>query len=419
MNTATDSRKGRLSKDGIVYMLKRTLQEFLRDGGTDQAAKLTYFMVLSIAPTLLAVFSLAALLLRDIQDQIAQLIKDGITSASGGMDVGGAVDSTLDSLMGSTAGGTVGLIIGIGTALWSASAYVKAFGRAANDMYDVPEGRNFVRSTLTMLAVTLAIIVGLFLVFVSILLNETLVDALVAPIAGPLGVSGAVRFLMVSFLPIWAWVKWPVILLLLFMVVSLLYWAAPNVARPFRLISPGGVLAIVGTAIAGVAIAIYMSTVASYSSYGAIGGLMAVLFALWIVNIVLVLGAELDAEFERAKELEHGRPAEESLSVGLRGEKAAVKAEEKHEKLVEEGRDLRLRNLHENAKSYTAPETRLDEAALGSDTSQAAEAPQDPRAADAAETAIPGESADASQLSDESGSHTVPHDDTADDTPRR
>lgn len=371
MNTSTDSTKAKLSKDGLVYMLKRTIHEFQRDGGTDQAAKLTYFMVLSIAPTLLALFSLAALLLRDIQDQIAELIKTGITSASGGMEVGSAVDSTLKSLMGSTSSGTVGLIIGIGTALWSASAYVKAFGRAANDMYDVTEGRSFLRSTLTMLLVTLAIILGLFAIFVSVLLNETLVDSLVAPIAGPLGAQGAVDFLMGSFLPIWAWVKWPVILLLLFVVVSLLYWAAPNVAKPFRLISPGGVLAIVGTAVAGVAIAVYMSTVASYSSYGAIGGIMAVLFALWVVNIVIVLGAELDAEFERTKELEMGHPAEESLSVGLRGEDGAEKAAEKHDGIVEDGRLLRLRNLHHDAKSYTSPETRLDEAAIGANADRA------------------------------------------------
>lgn len=73
----------KLSGTTVKYMAKRVLTEFLRDGGTDQAAKLTYFMVLSIAPTLLAMFSLAALLLSGIKDQIAALIKEAIASGAG------------------------------------------------------------------------------------------------------------------------------------------------------------------------------------------------------------------------------------------------------------------------------------------------------------------------------------------------
>lgn len=356
---ARSSKSAKLDKESIIYLAKRTISEFLRDGGTDQAAKLTYFMVLAVAPTLLAVFSLAALLLSDIQEQIAAVISDAITSASGGMDVQGAVNSTLDSLMGSTAGGTVGLIIGIATALWSASAYVKAFSRAQNEMYGVPEGRGIVKNTLIMLGVTLVVILGIFAALIALLLSESIVDALLAPIAGPLGIQGAITFLTGTFLPIWAWVKWPVIVALLFVVVSVLYWATPNVAKPFRIISPGGVLAIAGIAFAGVAISIYMSTVASYSSYGAIGGIMAVLFALWVMNIVIVLGAELDAEYERVKELRLGRPAERHLSLGMRDDAAAKAADEKQEKVILAGREIRLRNLHNNTEAYTAPETRL------------------------------------------------------------
>lgn len=351
----------RLSRHTLKYMAKRVLAEFSRDGGTDQAAKLTYYMVLSIAPTLLAVFSLATLLLSSIKDQISQLLVDAINSAAGGSGLGAdeAVKSTVDSLMGSASGGTIALIIGIATALWSASAYVKAFGRVANDIYEVPEGRGPIRLNGGMLALTATLVLGILLVLVSILLNETIVQGLLGPIADTIGAGGVLTFLMDSFLPIWAWVKWPVILLLAFALISLLYWGAPNVEKPFRLISPGGVVAIIGVAVAAVAVSIYMSTFASYSSYGAIGGIMAVLFALWIMNIVVLIGAEVDAEFERARELEAGRPAEDGLALPLRGEKGAEKAEAKHEKLVDEGRDIRLRNLHRDADSYTSEEYRL------------------------------------------------------------
>lgn len=350
-----------MSGTTLKYMAKRVLTEFLRDGGTDQAAKLTYFMVLSIAPTLLALFSLATLLLSDLKDEIAQLITEAIESAASGSELGAgeAVESTIDSLMGSATGGTVALIIGIATALWSASAYIKAYGRVANHIYEVPEGRGPVRMNATMLALTVAMILGILLVMVSVLLNETIVESLLGPIASTIGAEGVLEFLMGSFLPIWAWVKWPVILVIAFALISLLYWGAPNVDKPFRFISPGGVFAILGIGVAAVALSIYMGTVAGYSSYGAIGGIMAVLFALWVMNIVIIMGAEVDAEYQRARELASGKPAEESLTLPMRDTSGAEKAEAKHEKIVDEGRDIRLQNLHHDSEAYTGESARL------------------------------------------------------------
>ena len=359
--TSTGEDAPKLSRPTLKYMAKRVIAEFTRDGGTDQAAKLTYFMVLSIAPTLLAVFSLATLLLAGIKDQIADLLVDVVEQAAGGSELGAedAVRDTVGSLMGSATGGTIALIIGIGTALWSASAYVKAYGRVANQVYEVPEGRGPVRMNGTMLLLTLAMILGILLVMVSLLLSASLVEGLLGPIASSIGAEGVLAFLLDSFLPIWAWVKWPVILVIAFALISLLYWGAPNIDKPFRFISPGGVFAILGIAVAAVALSIYMGTVAGYSSYGAIGGIMAVLFALWIINIVIILGAEVDAEYERARELEAGKPAEDSLALPMRESSGAEKAEEKREAIVDEGRDIRLRNLHHDSGAYTGEDARL------------------------------------------------------------
>ncbi|GLI30919.1 hypothetical protein BCONGLO52_17600 [Brachybacterium conglomeratum] len=359
--TSTGEDAPKLSRPTLKYMAKRVIAEFTRDGGTDQAAKLTYFMVLSIAPTLLAVFSLATLLLSGIKDQIADLLVNLIKQAAGGSgtDVEEPVRNTVDSLLGSATGGTIALIIGIGTALWSASAYVKAYGRVANQIYEVPEGRGPIRMNGTMLLLTLALILGILLVMVSLLLSASLVEGLLGPIASSIGAEGVLTFLLDSFLPIWAWVKWPVILVIAFALISLLYWGAPNIDKPFRFISPGGVFAILGIVVAAVALSIYMGTVAGYSSYGAIGGIMAVLFALWIINIVIILGAEVDAEYERARELEAGKPAEDSLALPMRESAGAEKAEEKREAIVDEGRDIRLRNLHHDSDAYTGEDARL------------------------------------------------------------
>lgn len=387
--TAEDE-KVRLKRPAIMYMIKRVLSEFGRDGGTDQAAKLTYFMVLSIAPMLLAVFSLAALVLSSIKDQIAKLVTDAVMNSGLGQQLGDPdtlktlVNTTLQSLMGKASGGIIALIIGIAVALWSASAYVKAFSRVANRIYEIPEGRNPVRFNLGMLAVTAGLVVGLLVIGISFMLNATIAESLLRPIAEPLHMTGFVEFLVTSFLPIWAWLKWPVIVVLMFVLVSVLYWAAPNIAKPFRLISPGGVFAIIGIAVAAVVLSIYMSTFASYSSYGAIGGVMAVLFALWVMNIVIILGAEVDAEYERAKELQAGLPAENGFEVPMRGEKGAEKKEAKYEKVVDAGRDLRLQNLHRDQDSYTGENARIvPRNPTGAIPAQSADDAEDPTAAGA------------------------------------
>lgn len=361
-SSSTDPSDAKLTGTGWKYLARRVLAEFGRDQGTDQAARLTYFMVLSIAPTMLALFSLATLLLSDMTDQIASLITDGIMRSGitqGGEGIEETIRSTVDALMGSSTGGTIALIIGIATALWSASAYVKAFSRVSNSIYEVPEGRGPIKLNGTMLGVTAAAIIGLLAIMVSLLLNKSLVASVVGPLAKSVGATGALGFLTDTFLPVWAWVKWPVILVIAILVIALLYWIAPNIKRPFRLVSPGAIFAIVGIALAAVALSIYMSTVAGYSSYGAIGGIMAILFALWVMNIVIVMGAEVDAEFERAKELAAGRPAEASLTLPLRGKKGAEKKEKKYEKVVDDGRDLRLQNLHRDSGAYTGDDGRL------------------------------------------------------------
>lgn len=353
-DTVTEAK---MSKTEWLYAAKRTLTEFTRAGGTDLAAQLTYFIVLAIAPTLLALFSLAALLLSGFQDEIVDLITGAVAKsniAKGSGDLSGPIESTLESLLGSTSSGTIALIIGVMTALWSASAFVKAFSRASNRIYRVDETRGPVKFNLSMLAVTAALIVGILLLFVSLLLSQSMLDSFFGPIFSAIGMPNLLDFLNHTFIPIWAWVKWPFMLALLFAVVSLLYWATPNLEHKYRFISPGGVFAIFGIGLALLALSVYMSTAASYSSYGAIGGVMAILFVLWVISIVLILGAAFDAEVLRGRQLAAGMPAEDGFELPSRGAEPPTKADLKYAKVVEEGREIRVENLYKNQGNYTA-----------------------------------------------------------------
>ncbi|MEV5907156.1 YihY/virulence factor BrkB family protein, partial [Streptomyces sp. NPDC052127] len=289
----------KLDGAGWKYALTRALKEFGNDGGTDLAAKLTYYLVLSLAPSLLAVFSILSLVLASNRGAIDDLLGEltGLVPSDYQPLVTNLVTTMSDSA--GSGGGIIALIIGIATALWSASTYVKAFNRSANTVYGYEEGRGLVKLTLTNLLTTLILIVGIVVVLLSLALNRSLVDGFLQPIAGPLGMTGVVNFLSDTFLPVWAWAKWPVVVVILLVLIATLYYTTPNVQKPrFHLFGPGNIVALVGMVLAAVALSVYFTQFAGYSAYGAIGTVMALLFALWIFNIVLLLGLEVDAEVE-------------------------------------------------------------------------------------------------------------------------
>jgi membrane protein len=116
---------------------------------------------------------------------------------------------------------------------------------------------------------------------------------------------------------VWSVAKWPVLLLLVVVMVSLLYYLAPNVRQPkFRWISAGGVVAVVVWIVASLGFAFYVSQFGSYNkTYGSLGAVIIFLVWLYISNNALLLGVELNAEIERSQELKKGLPAEDRLQV--------------------------------------------------------------------------------------------------------
>jgi membrane protein len=337
------------------YALKRTIKEFGTDGGFDLAAMLTFFSVLSLAPALLAVFSIITLVLASNADTVTSLADDLVRQYVP-TEYQSLVVDLVETMIGSASGGVLALVIGIAIALWSSSAYVKAFSRCMNIIYGREEGRGLVKRTATMLLTTLAVLLGAVLILVCLALNGALVTGVLGPIAGPLGLGDLLGFMTESFLPVWAWVKWPLILALVIAIVALLYYFPPNVRQPkFTWVSLGAVVAIVGIALAGGALYLYSSYFAGYNPYGAIGTVMALLLALWVVNIVLLLGAEVDAEVERARELQAGMPAEGHIQLPPWDTAKVEKMKRTQTRLESEGRALRM--AHREAPAPDRPTT--------------------------------------------------------------
>jgi membrane protein len=283
-------------------VLKRTGKEFSEDNLTDWAAALTYYGVLSIFPALIVLVSILGL--------VGESATDPLLENLGSVAPGPAQEiftSAIENLQGSQGAAGVFFIIGIVGAIWSASGYIAAFMRASNAIYDMPEGRPIWK--------TLPVRVGLTLLLIVL----SVISAVAVTLSGSLAKeAGNLLGLGDTAVQVWDIAKWPVLLLLVSFMFAVLYWAAPNVKQPgFRWISPGGVLAVIGWVIASAAFAFYVANFGSYNeTYGALAGPIVFLVWLWVSNIMILLGAEFNAELERSRAIEAGmRPPDKEPFV--------------------------------------------------------------------------------------------------------
>ena len=304
----------RLSADEWKGIFKRTLAKFKADNLTDLAAALTYYGVLSIFPGLLVLVSILGMLGNDgqqtVRDTVGQIAPTQLKDL---------LDQVLTQVSGS---GTAGLaaILGLATAFWSASGYIGAFMRASNAIYDVPEGRPIWKTLPIRLGVTAVIGIMLILATVIVVFTGDLAQA----VGDTIGLGSAA-------VTTWNIAKWPVLVILVSLMFAILYWASPNARTGgFRWVSPGGIFAVVIWLLASGAFALYLANFADYNkTYGTLGGVIAFLVWLWISNIAIMIGAELDAELERGRAIAAGHPADDEPFLQLRDNRKLKKGSEK------------------------------------------------------------------------------------------
>ncbi|ACY96808.1 YihY/virulence factor BrkB family protein [Thermomonospora curvata] len=284
---------GTLARTSWKDLLKRTFREFKEDNLTDWAAALTYYAVLSIFPAMLVIISLIGLGGASLSESIIRNVGDLAPGA-----VRDVLATALTELQrGAGAAGLVA-VIGLVAAVWSASGYVAAFMRASNAIYDLPEGRPIWKTLPIRIAVTL---VSLTLLSAS---------AIAVVISGPLArKAGDLLGLGDAAVTVWNIAKWPVLLVAIAFLFALLYWASPNAKRGFTWVTPGGLLALAVWLLASVGFAFYVANFGSYNkTYGSLAGVIIFLVWLWISNIALLLGVELNAELQRARAIARGLP---------------------------------------------------------------------------------------------------------------
>lgn len=275
--------------------LKRTAKEFSADQLTDSAAALTYYAVLALFPALIALVSIVGLVGGGLTDTLLENLNK--VSPGPAKEI---ITNAITGIADSSGAAGFAFVIGLVLALNSASGYIAAFSRASNRIYEVEEGRPVWKLKPQQIGTTLVLIVLLVVVAAGV--------AVSGPLAKEVGkVIGAGD----SFATVFDLAKIPIILAVVTLMISFLYWAAPNVKQPgFKFISPGGLVALVLFIVASLLFSLYVANFSSYNkTYGSLGGVIAFLVWLWITNIAILFGAEFNSELQRSQQREAGQSA--------------------------------------------------------------------------------------------------------------
>ena len=300
---------GAAAKSGLFATLKRTATEFSEDNLSDWAAALTYYALLSLFPALIALVAVLGLV-GDPQSTTSNITE--IVTKLGPKSAAQTFSGPIKSITQNRGSSGIVLVIGLAVALWSASGYVGAFMRASNVIYETPEGRPFWKLRPLQVLVTLIMIILLAVVALGITLTGPVVKA----VAKPIGVGS-------TAITVWDIAKWPILALLFITLISLLYYASPNVKlRGFKWVTPGSVLALLVWVVASAGFAFYVANFGSYNkTYGTLGGLVVLLIWFWITNLAILFGHQLNAERERSREIDEGTPrAEREIQLEPRSE---------------------------------------------------------------------------------------------------
>jgi len=286
-------RKGHSPETSMGATLKRTFREFSEDHGTDWAAALTYYGVLAMFPAIIALVSIVGLV--GDPATVTKTLTDIVSKAS--PSAVETLKGPIESVTSSKGKSGIFAIIGIVLALNAASGYVGAFIRASNQQYEVDEGRGFFKLRPLQIGVTLVMIILLVIAAFAVIVTGPLAKA----VGDAVGLGS-------TAVTVWDIAKWPVLLLIVTLMFSVLFFAAPNAKLPgFKFITAGSAVAVVVWVVASALFAFYIANFGSYDkTYGSLAGVIVFLLWLWLTNVAILLGNELNAERARTEQLKEG-----------------------------------------------------------------------------------------------------------------
>jgi membrane protein len=286
---------------------KRTLLSFYHDQMTHHAAALTYYGLMSLFPAVLLALSLLGLLGQypGTYNAIIGYLRDVAPPS-----VLVPLDSSLRGALRSQGTATTALVIGIVVALYGTTGALEATRRAMNVVLEADGGRSFLRRKLIDVVSTFVLMALVLISLVMVFVGGPFAEDLLGFIG--LGPSAA---------RIWDVARWPGALGVAMLVFAFIYYVTPDVKqRSFRCVAPGAAVGVLLWLAASFGFSTYVSSIAGVGAiYGAFTGAILLVAWLWLSNVALLFGAELNAEIERERELDEGVPRSETLNRPARG----------------------------------------------------------------------------------------------------
>jgi membrane protein len=268
-----------------VAWLQRLVEKIKRDDVFGMSAEIAYHWIFAIPPLLILIVMSGALVDKVTDVQVVERLRTQIDNRAPA-DTASVLNRLVDNAVAEVGGGaaSLGMLIAAVIALWSGSNALGALMKAFNRAYSVDESRPFVRKRLVAIGLTLLLIGILNAAFFLLVYGRMIGDW----IADKIGASDA-------FEMVWTIIQWPVAIVGIVVVIGLLYSIGPNVDRPIRWVSPGSIAATAMWLVLVLGFGIYLRFSDPGSAYGVLGGVIVLLFFLYLTSAVLLVGAEIDA----------------------------------------------------------------------------------------------------------------------------
>jgi membrane protein len=280
----------------------RTLVSFYDDQMTHHAAALTYYGLMSLFPTVLLALSLLGLLGQypETYDAILKYAREVAPES-----VVTPLDSSLQGALQNKGTAATTFVISVAIALYGSTGVLEAARRALNVVFGVQSGRSFLRRKLIDVASTFVLLALVLVTGILVFVGGSFAEDLLGFVG--LGSTAAM---------VWSIARWPAALLVAMLVFSFVYFVTPDVQhRSWRWLTPGAVIGVLLWLLASWGFSEYISKVADVGAiYGTFAGAIVLVVWMWLTNVALLFGAEINAEIERQKELHEGVPSHETLN---------------------------------------------------------------------------------------------------------
>jgi membrane protein len=283
-------------------ILQRTIRDAIEDNILGMAAQLAYYFFFALFPALL--FMLAVASYFPVERMIDDII--GMLGGFAPPEVLTIITGQIQKISAGEQGGL--LTLGFLLAIWSSSAAMTAIIDTLNSAYDIEEGRPWWKVRLTAIALTVGVALFILISFGLIVLGPTAAEWIAArtPFGSP-------------FVLAWTILQWPLIFAIVSIGFAIVYYYAPDAEQDWVWLTPGSIFATVLWMAASLAFKFYIATFANYTeTYGAIGGVMILMLWFYISGLVILLGAEMNAE------IEHSSPYGKADGEKVPGEKRKI-----------------------------------------------------------------------------------------------